>query len=123
MVTKPGAVRNNSEREALMKCPTCGQIIRTEREFCALCGTPLKKKSYTLKKGRTAKIKPRLVLVDKKKKALSKKHGPRFRYASSNKKVATVTKGGKIRARKAGKCTVYVYAINGCTRKIRVNVR
>ena len=27
-----------------MKCPTCGQIIRTEREFCALCGTPLKKK-------------------------------------------------------------------------------
>ena len=44
MVTKPRAIRNNSEREALMKCPTCGQIIRTEREFCALCGTPLKKK-------------------------------------------------------------------------------
>ena len=27
-----------------MKCPTCGQICRTNREFCALCGTPLKRK-------------------------------------------------------------------------------
>ena len=27
-----------------MKCPTCGQICRTDREFCALCGTPLKRK-------------------------------------------------------------------------------
>ena len=27
-----------------MKCPTCGQICRTDRETCALCGTPLKQK-------------------------------------------------------------------------------
>ena len=27
-----------------MKCPTCGQICRTNRETCALCGTPLKQK-------------------------------------------------------------------------------
>ncbi len=27
-----------------MKCPNCGQICRTDREFCALCGTPLKRK-------------------------------------------------------------------------------
>ena len=27
-----------------MKCPNCGQICRTEREFCALCGAPLKRK-------------------------------------------------------------------------------
>ncbi len=27
-----------------MKCPKCGQICRTNREFCALCGTPLKQK-------------------------------------------------------------------------------
>lgn len=25
-----------------MKCPTCGQICRNDREFCALCGTSLK---------------------------------------------------------------------------------
>ncbi len=44
MVTKHEKELSNTEREAHMKCPTCGQIIRTEREFCALCGTPLKKK-------------------------------------------------------------------------------
>ena len=27
-----------------MKCPTCGQICRTNRETCALCGTPFPKK-------------------------------------------------------------------------------
>ncbi len=27
-----------------MKCPTCGQICRTNRESCALCGTPFPKK-------------------------------------------------------------------------------
>ena len=27
-----------------MKCPNCGQICRTERVFCALCGAPLKRK-------------------------------------------------------------------------------
>lgn len=27
-----------------MKCPTCGQIIRNDRDVCALCGTPLKRK-------------------------------------------------------------------------------
>ena len=27
-----------------MKCPTCGQICRNDREFCALCGTSLKRR-------------------------------------------------------------------------------
>ena len=27
-----------------MKCPNCGQIIRTQRDTCALCGAPLKQK-------------------------------------------------------------------------------
>ncbi len=41
-----------------MKCPTCGQICRTDREFCALCGTPLKRK-----KGHGGLIALLLVLV------------------------------------------------------------
>ena len=42
MVTKP--TTTFQERGLLMKCPTCGQICRTNRETCALCGTPLKQK-------------------------------------------------------------------------------
>ncbi len=29
-----------------MKCPQCGQICRTKREFCALCGAPLKRNPW-----------------------------------------------------------------------------
>lgn len=43
-----------------MKCPTCGQICRTDREFCALCGTPLKKKK---KRGGLVALLILLVLV------------------------------------------------------------
>lgn len=85
----------------------------------------VRKKSITLKPGQTNVIKPRLVLTgkNKKKKSFSKEHGRPFRYASSDKSVATVSSGGKITAGKPGRCTVYVYAINGCSRKIAVNVR
>ena len=73
--------------------------------------------------GKTARIKGELVRVDKNKKLLSTKHGPRFLYASSNKAVATVTKKGKIRAKGKGECVIYVYAINGNAAKIKVTVK
>lgn len=31
-----------------MKCPQCGQICRTKREYCALCGAPLKRKPWRM---------------------------------------------------------------------------
>ena len=84
-------------------------------------GVKAKKASYTLKKGKTAKIKAKLVLQKKSKKPL--KHCAKFRYASSNKKVAKVSKKGKITAVGKGKCTVYVYAVSGVSKKIKVTVR
>ena len=57
----------------------------------------LTKSSYTLKKGKTAQIKAKSVLVDSKKKRISDNHGKEFRYTTSNAKVATVTKDGKIK--------------------------
>lgn len=83
----------------------------------------VKKNSYTLKTGSTARIKVGTVLSDKRKKLLSNAHGKKFRYASSNRKVATVSSGGKIRAVGKGFCQVYVYARNGHARKIKVEVR
>ena len=83
----------------------------------------LYKSKYTLKANKTATIKAKIVLVDKKKKQLSDSHAPEFRYASGNTKVATVDKNGKIAAVKKGTCYIYVYAKNGYAKKIKVTVK
>lgn len=63
------------------------------------------------------------VLVDDDKKQLSDKHAKEFRFASSDKKVATVSKTGNIKAKGKGSCTVYVYARNGYAKAIEVSVQ
>ena len=45
-----------------------------------------------------------------------------LRLTSTNTSVAKV-KNGKIVAMGKGSCTVYVYAVNGCTAKIKVTVK
>ena len=42
--------------------------------------------------------------------------------ASTNTKIATVTKNGRIKAKKKGTCYIYVYAQNGVYKKIKVVV-
>ncbi len=83
----------------------------------------LAKSQFTLKVGKTSKIKAKTVLVDKKKKQLSNAHAQEFRYATSSKKVAAVSKKGKITAVGKGTCTIYVYARNGYAKKIKVKVK
>ena len=83
----------------------------------------LLKKSYALKSGGTAKLKAKVVLVDKKKKQLSDDHTSEFRYVSDNKKVATVNEKGRIKAVGIGTCHIYVYAKNGYAKKIKVTVK
>ena len=82
----------------------------------------LKKTSYVLKRGGAVALKPKAVLFNKRKKQLSAEHTKRFRYISSNKKVASVTAGGKVKAKGSGNCTIYVFAKNGCKRKIKIKV-
>lgn len=81
------------------------------------------KKSYTLKKGKTATIKASIVKQDKKKKLLPKSYGKPLRYISINKQIATVSSNGKITAKGKGTCYVYVFALNGVSKKIKVTVR
>jgi len=50
-------------------------------------------------------------------------HIAKFRYESSNKKVATVNKKGKIKGISKGKATIYVYAQNGFYKTIKVTVK
>ena len=81
------------------------------------------KTSLTVKKGKTVKLKASVNKLKKGRKLMHTGHIPRLRYISSNKKVATVTKNGKIKGVKKGTCTVYVLAHNGISKKVKVTVK
>ena len=63
------------------------------------------------------------ILVDSKKKQLSDAHAQEFRYASTDKSIATVSKDGYITGKKAGEVIIWVYARNGYGKKIQVTVK
>ena len=50
-------------------------------------------------------------------------HGFRIKFESGNKKIATVDKNGKIKGKKKGKTTIYVYAQNGLYKTVKVTVK
>ena len=83
----------------------------------------LAKKKYTVKVGKTVKVKAKTVLVDKTKKQLSDAHAPEFRYASANNYIATVDKNGKIKGVAAGTCKIYVYSRNGLAKTVKITVK
>jgi len=83
----------------------------------------VEKKKITLNKGKKFKIFAKTILEKKDKKQLGKGHGKKFRYVSSDKKVATVSKKGKITAVAKGTCTIYVCARNGREKKVTVTVK
>lgn len=78
----------------------------------------LNKSKVKIKKGKTFKIKASEIKKDKK----IKRHRA-ICYESSNTKIATVNSKGKIKAKKKGKCTIYVYAQNGVYKTVKVTVK
>ena len=78
--------------------------------------------TYKLKAGKTKTIKATAVYGKGKKEQLSGQCKT-FRFASSDPSIATVNKNGKIKGKKPGTCTVWVYAKNGCSRKVKVVVK
>ena len=113
----------NGKKSTLAKTLTIHVAGKDSVKYTNVKGIRLKKASYTLKKGGTVTLHPKAVLYDKRKKQLSAAHCKEFRYLSSNKKVATVTAGGKVKAKGTGECTIYVFAKNGCRRKIKIKVK
>lgn len=77
------------------------------------------KKAKKLKKSKTLALKAKAL---KKKGKIVKKHR-KVCYESSNTKIAKVTKAGKIKAIKKGKCKVYAYAQNGVYKTVTVKVK
>lgn len=86
-------------------------LIRVKR---APYQVKLSPKKLNLKKGKTKQLK---YSVPKGCKAMA------VTYQSSNKKVATVTKSGVVKGKKAGSCTITVKTYNGKKAKMQVRVR
>ena len=113
----------NGKKVELCRTLMAHIVGRENTKYTNIKSIRLKTKQMTLTVGKSRKIKAKLVLVDPKKKMLSKKHAPKFRYATSDSKVATVSKKGKVIARGKGQCYIWVYAKNGYARKTKVTVK
>ena len=83
----------------------------------------VKKGKLSLKNGKTFKVKAKVNKVSKKKKLMPKSHAPVLRYMTTDKKVADVSKSGKIKAKGKGACSIYVYAHNGVYKTVKVKVK
>ena len=83
----------------------------------------VKKKTVTLKKGKTSQIQASITKQSKSKKLLGKPYGASLRYYSTDTSIATVTSKGKIKAKKKGKCYIYVTALNGVHTRVKVTVK
>ena len=113
----------DGKKVTLAKTITAHIVGKNNKTFTNARAVKVKKKSYILRKGKTAKISASTVLAQKGKKQLTDAHAKEFRYASTDKKVAKVSAKGKIKAVGKGKCFIYVYARNGFAKKVKVTVK
>ncbi len=111
------------KKASLAKSITVHIAGKDSKKYTNVKTVQINKTSFTLKKGGSVKIQPKAVLYNKWKKQLSANHTKQFRFKSSNPNVATVSSAGKIKAKGTGECIIYIYARNGCKRKIKVKVK
>jgi uncharacterized protein YjdB len=113
----------NGKKVVLAKS-NVGHIVGVKnKKFTNVKTLKLKKKTYTVEVGKTANVKAKVTIVDKSKKHIASKHIAKFRYRTSDKSIATVSKKGKIKGISKGKCKIYVYAANGKMKKATVTVK
>lgn len=96
-------------------------LAKTSKKYGNASSVSVKKSSISLKVGKTSKISATVKVAGGKTQA--PKCGAKIRYISSNKKVATVTSKGKIKAVGKGSCKIYVVAINGRYKTVKVKVK
>lgn len=82
----------------------------------------INKSSAAIKEGKTYKIKANVLKKNTSKSFIPKDHGAEIRYVSSDKSVAKVDEKGKVKAVKKGTCNIYVFAINGSSKCVKIRV-
>lgn len=82
--------------------------------------TNVKHSKKTLKKGKKFKLRTKALKVSKKRKVQVHR---KIAFESSNKKVATVSKSGVIKAKKKGTCYIYAYLQSGKCARVKVRVK
>ena len=93
----------------------------SNKRYCDAESVSLKEKKVVLKNGGTYRIRASLKGVRDDRTILNVANN--LRYFSSDASVATVSATGKIRARSAGSCTIYILANNGVRASLKVRVR
>lgn len=101
----------------------CHAAGKNNRVYTNAKKVTVSKKSVTLKKGKSKKVKAKIVKNSNAKPLLSKEHDAALRYDSTNTKIATVSAKGKIKAKKKGTCYVYITALNGLYTRVKVTVK
>ena len=111
-------------KQVVIKKTMTGHIVgKKNYKYTNAKKVKVTKSKISLRVGKIAKIKAKTVCVDKKKKLLPDGHGKKYRYRSMDDSIVTVSKSGKITAAGRGTCSVYVFAQNGCAKKIKVTAK
>lgn len=110
----------NGKKVYLKKTVTIHVALK-EQKYTNAKAVTLNKKTYALKAGQKVQIKAKTVKENPDKKLLT--HTAEFRYYTDNSAVANVSANGKITAKKAGTCTIYVMANNGVYNTVKVTVK
>jgi len=118
------AIKKDGSKSTQLAKTITGHIVgRKNTKYTNAKSITLTTKTISVKVGKTSKIKAKTVIVNKKKKQLGDGHAPEFRYASSDKSIATVDKNGKVTGVSAGTTKVYVYSRNGLAKAVSVTVK
>lgn len=111
----------NGRKYYLSKSPSIHVAMKQESHTNAK-QIKMKKTQVTLNSNQSFQIKA-VVKKDNKKKKLLNHEKNVIRYYTDDRTVATVTKKGRIKARRQGVCTVYAIADNGVAGTVKVTVR
>lgn len=112
----------NGRKEYIKNSPQVHFVSSVNSKYTNAKKVTTNKSRVTIKAGKTARIKGSAIKVSESRKWLSKNHGANIRYISSDRSIATVNSSGRITAKKAGGCTIYVIAKNGVRKTVKLVV-
>lgn len=112
----------DGKKVCIGKSQTCHVAGRTNKIFTNAKKVKVSSGMVVLQPGKTIQIKAKIVKQAKKKKLLPDWHGAALKYYSTDDSTVSVTANGKLKAKKSGKCSIYVTAINGIGVKVNVTV-